>query len=133
MGDLRDCPKRVDVRRACPKRQMQVRRRLIMPEATRPSDVRRQPKAYQARLSEAYLDDACMSAAIFRYPCLEAARDDDHAVLGGNHHRRWERRVQVLGERWRNLDLLDRSRRAVVAAAAFLRIPVVSTHVAGNG
>jgi len=99
----------------------------------RPLDVRRQPEAHQARLPEAYPDDARMSAAIFRLPRLEAARDDDRAVLGGDHHRRRERRLQLLGERWRNRDLLDRGRRAVVAAAAFLRIPVVGAHVACNG
>jgi|SRR6516164_2292186 len=99
----------------------------------RPLDVRRQPEAHQARLPEAYLDDARMSAAILRLPRLEAARDDDRAVLGGDHHRRRERRLQLLGERWRNRDLLDRGRRAVVAAAAFLRIPVVSADVPGSG
>jgi len=102
-----------------------------LPAETRPLDVRRQPEAHEARLPEAFLDDACMSAAILRLLGLEAARDDDRAVLGGDHRRR-QRRLQPLGERRRNRDLLDRGRRAVVAAAAFLRIPVVGADGAGN-
>ena len=47
-----------------------------LPAETRPLDVRRQPEAHQARLPEAYLDDARMSAAILRLPRLEAARDE---------------------------------------------------------
>ena len=103
-----------------------------LPAETRPLDVRRQPEAHQARLPEAHLDDARMSAAILRLSRLESARYDNRAVLGGDHHCRRERRLQLLGERWRNRDLLDRGRRAVVAAAAFLRIPVVGAGGAGN-
>ena len=50
---------------------------------THPLDVWRQPKARQAGLPEAHLDDTRMSAAILRLSRLEAARYDDRAVLCG--------------------------------------------------